>query len=748
MAVMVFQQWGHSQEGSLQFAVEGGDIGLGITGTEDQLWILESSTDLVNWTVEEELGILVSNDDILLLPQTALASGIRFYRATPYFEEEVDFLFDPLVLRVIELSFEESNWQTLLANNYSTATELAGDLSMDGIDYLDVGIRYKGNTSYTRSGEKKSIAVEMDFTDPELDLLGYETLNFNNAYEDETILREALYFNVLSEFTISPKAGFAQIWINGENWGVYTNSQQQDGDLIREWFDDNDGDRWKSPSGTGAGDSDAVDNGGGGPGGGGFASGVRALSYLGEDPATYQAEYELKSENTDDPWGHLINATRVLANTPAETLRDEIETVLAVDSWLWFLAGENLFTDGDAYWSKGRDYQFYYDPEGGRIHPIEHDGNEAFNVTNATLDPMSDEDNANRPVITKFLSNAELRQRYLAHYRVLLEERFHPDYLFPLIDAYRAIIDSAVQSDSKKGYDYDAFESDIASLKSHIESRYQYLSSHSEISQIAPMIDSVSDPGSPVVGETITITADVAEHESDGVDSVWLYHRGGDVGSYDKVEMLDDGLSGDGSAGDGVYGANVSGYLGGVKVRYYVEARSGNEAKSARFSPDKAESDPLDFRVAIEAAESTSVVINEFMASNDDTVADPQGEYDDWIELRNLSSTSVDLSGRYLSDDTDKPRKWQFPEGSTIPAGGYLIVWADEDGDAEEGLHANFKLSASGERILFVDTDASSNLLLDSVTFGSQETGISEGRSPLNTDLFVRMNPTPGEANE
>jgi hypothetical protein len=82
----------------------------------------------------------------------------------------------------------------------------------------------------------------------------------------------------------------------------------------------------------------------------------------------------------------------------------------------------------------------------------------------------------------------------------------------------------------------------------------------------------------------------------------------------------------------------------------------------------------------------------------------------------------VNLTGRYLSDEPNNPRKWQFPAGTTIPPNGFLIVWADEDGLAAAGLHASFKLSASGESIFLTDTDANFNAVLDSVTFDAQQT--------------------------
>ena len=143
-----------------------------------------------------------------------------------------------------------------------------------------------------------------------------------------------------------------------------------------------------------------------------------------------------------------------------------------------------------------------------------------------------------------------------------------------------------------------------------------------------------------------------------------------------------------------------------------------------------------------------SVVINELMADNDNILADPQGDYDDWLELHNLTDNSVLLTGMYLSDKEDEPTKWEFPENTEVPANGYLIVWLDEDGeDAPEGLHANFKLSKKGETVMLVDTDAQGNQVLDSVTFGEQETDRAFGRWPDGTGPFQVVLATPGMKN-
>ncbi|MDE0316728.1 MAG: lamin tail domain-containing protein [Candidatus Poribacteria bacterium] len=148
--------------------------------------------------------------------------------------------------------------------------------------------------------------------------------------------------------------------------------------------------------------------------------------------------------------------------------------------------------------------------------------------------------------------------------------------------------------------------------------------------------------------------------------------------------------------------------------------------------------------------EGSPVVINELMADNDNTVPDPQGDYDDWLELHNRTDMALPLTGLYLSDKEDNPTKWAFPENTVIPANGYLIVWLDEDHDDEnatEGLHANFKLSKGGETVMLVDTDARGNQVLDSVTFGEQETDVAYGRLPNGTGDFQVVAATPKAEN-
>ncbi|MBC8469759.1 MAG: lamin tail domain-containing protein, partial [Planctomycetes bacterium] len=143
------------------------------------------------------------------------------------------------------------------------------------------------------------------------------------------------------------------------------------------------------------------------------------------------------------------------------------------------------------------------------------------------------------------------------------------------------------------------------------------------------------------------------------------------------------------------------------------------------------------------------LVINEFMASNNSVTQDPQGQSDDWIEIHNYGTKAINIGGLYLTDDLTNPTKWRIPNGNpavtTIGAGGYLLIWADND-IADAGLHANFKLDAGGEQIALFDSDGST--LIDSVVFDEQLSDISSGRYPDASDNWQFFGvPSPGSEN-
>ncbi len=146
------------------------------------------------------------------------------------------------------------------------------------------------------------------------------------------------------------------------------------------------------------------------------------------------------------------------------------------------------------------------------------------------------------------------------------------------------------------------------------------------------------------------------------------------------------------------------------------------------------------------SSQAQQLVINELMASNGTTIADEDGDYEDWIEIYNNDAQPVNLTGYGLSDDAENRFRWVFPH-VTIQPGEYLLVWASGKDRNTPGypLHTNFRISASGEPVSLTKVDGT---LLDYVPETQLPRDVSYGRYPNATGAFHYFyQPTPNAAN-
>ncbi|MFO8042956.1 MAG: CotH kinase family protein [Alkalispirochaeta sp.] len=153
---------------------------------------------------------------------------------------------------------------------------------------------------------------------------------------------------------------------------------------------------------------------------------------------------------------------------------------------------------------------------------------------------------------------------------------------------------------------------------------------------------------------------------------------------------------------------------------------------------------------------SQALVISEVMTSNGETAVLQEDRFPDWIELHNPGDSPADISGYYLSRDPQDLREWQFPAGTSISAGGYLVLIASrerEDLPADsEALRVPFNLSSEGETISL--TGERGRTIIDQLTVPAIPRNTSFGRSTDSdsrggaTAAHTYLDPTPGQANE
>ena len=416
-------------------------------------------------------------------------------------------LYDTGTLRTIFLQFENADWEKELADFHNTDVEVPATVVVDGRTYRDVGVHFRGMSSFmmVQEGSKRSFNLAFDFVNEDQRLLGYQTLNLLNLNGDPTFLRPVLYSEIARNYLPAPKTNHVRVAINGEYWGVYANAEQFNSDFIREHFGTPRGARWKVP---------------------GQPFGQGGMEYLGEDASAYKRIYDIKTKDDDKSWRDLIHLFKVLNETPAAGLEAALAPILDVDGALKFLALEVALVNSDGYWARASDYNIYQDVK-GRFHVIPHDMNEGlaeelgpgrggqrgrgpggpppdlaagglppgfppglfppgftlppggfaalFPNAGVDLDPLVGLDDAKKPLRSKLLAVPALRTRYLGYVRDIAERRLDWKVLGPVAEKYHAFIAADVKADTRKLFSSEAFETGLSqgedSLRSFVERR-------------------------------------------------------------------------------------------------------------------------------------------------------------------------------------------------------------------------------------------------------------------------------------
>ena len=179
-----------------------------------------------------------------------------------------------------------------------------------------------------------------------------------------------------------------------------------------------------------------------------------------------------------------------------------------------------------------------------------------------------------------------------------------------------------------------------------------------------------------------------------------------------------------------------------------VLRREGDTWIQAKPCPGypKTEEGMAEYEASLKETEDMGLYINEFMASNATTICDSFGSYSDWIELYNSTDTDMDISGFGISDNLSQPMKYRFPDGTTIAAKGYLVVFCSGNEGMQNGeLHAPFGLRSYGEDVVIANR---AGRIIDSYSFKNQETDVSMARIPDGAgELQSNSQPSPGYPN-
>ncbi|MFA6455460.1 MAG: CotH kinase family protein [Bacteroidota bacterium] len=644
----------------------------------------------------------------------------------------VDIAIDPTTLQWI-YNHVESDSEHVASVRFRNAFF---DETVDSI-----GFRLRGNTS--RNSQKKSFKISFNTFIKGKKFHGIEKLNLNGEHNDPSIIRSKLSFDLYRDMgIIASRANHARVYINGKYYGLYVSVEHIDEEFLKKNFADDSGNLWKClyPA---------------------------DLQYLGNNQNTYKAimnnsttpAYELKTNESTGDFSQFVRLVSILNNTPENLLADSLESILDVSRVLQYFAVNTLIGSWDDYRSLMNNYYLYHNPSTGRftIIPYDYDntfGIDWFNVNWATADPYlyPKAVAGPRPLWEKISVNSVYRDLY-THFL-----HFYRDNVTSLplwenrLSRIKDSITTAAVEDTYRTLDYgftvDDFlnsYSDVSYFNKHVKfglRQFVNLRNTSIVNQLnytsaAPIVYGINmHPIHPTVTDSIIVSASC--FGSSGLKKVWLQFTPESSSTVQVIPMIHTPVPGTKRVEEFDRWTGVIPSLNGK--------RSGSFKILILDSLDHAVLYPRmdSIRIIASTVAASSVVINEFMADNT-TIADPNGQFDDWVELYNPTAQSVVLTGKYLTDKPASLTKWKFTQPDLVlDPGKYLIVWCDEEPD-QPGVHAMIKLSAGGEFVGLTDGDGVS--VLDSITFGPQTANISFGRYPDAAPAWGPMQPTPLASN-
>ncbi len=630
-------------------------------------------------------------------PLLLILSIILFF---PVFSKaQGENLFTTDVVHEIYLSFDDADfWNQLSANydnNYPNVPYLMANAIIDGESVDSIGVRLKGFSSYWVQTDKKSIKLDFNEYVSGKKYDGLKKVNLNNGEGDPAIQRDKICYDLMNEAGVSaPRTAYTKVYLNDEYWGLYLLVEQIDRTFINQNFNNSEGALFKNMANS-------------------------ELGWLGSDTTDYQNIFELKTGHDEGAWERFVHLMDVINNASNAEFKDSISKIFDVELYLKVLAVDAATNNWDSYLDHGRNFYLYEDDNSKKFKWIPWDYNLAIGGQFSSF--LNNDVEIEDPSQCNTILNGT--SPYPADDTIFIQVVNLDDFCCNVDwDGVCQNIYDDIESggDGNVGgggtgpppgfnvtYPVDMSNSPkvlinrLLAVPEFEEKYYQYwctmLEDNLTTERLFPMIDSAGN----LIRDYIYIDSNY----------VWTNEN--------FEEDLDQGNT----------------YVIGLKKFFEDRIPILNQELENLF----------DCNSLVSTLEPQDIVINEFMASNDSLsgLSDAAGEYDDWIELYNNTSETIDLTNAFLSDDINDPHKWSFPIGTTIDSGAYLIVWADED-EGQEGLHANFKLAKAGEYIQLTDYDS----VIDSISYDEQVTNLTASRIPNGTGNFIIQTPTYSDNNE
>ena len=671
----------------------------------------------------------------LILPLAALLLAA----AAPLPADDSWLLYDDSQVARIEIETAPETLEYLYEHVESDSMHLASIRFVNAfVDETveDVGLRLRGATS--RVSAKKSFKLSFNDFVPGREFLDVDKLNLNGEHNDPTISRSKLCWDLFGRAGLhASRAAHAEVWINGSCFGLHVSVEHVDDEFLWKRFADDSGNLWKClwPA---------------------------DLQWRGPGGDDYKQEsgghrvYELKTNEDADDYSALARLVRVLHETPDAAIEDSLEGCFDVADALEAFAIDVLVGGWDDYRYLSNNFYLYHEPAEDLVHYVPYDydntfGVDWFGVDWSVRDPYAWGQDG-RPLAERLLERPRWRALYthlLEHYALRLADR---SLWEERLDSLRLRARDAALRDSFRTLDYgfDMDDYDDGFGLAHYENQHVRRGIREFADRRVPsVLDQLEtiDAGPSIYRAAVapvrpwstdSLLVEAALFAPAGLETAVARWRGVEGGVWHETPLAfaGDPLSPRAETADRWTAAlPPPGDVDWVEVELLAADGAGRLRRWPATGPKR-----------LPVARTGALRLNELLARNDSQGQDPAGDFDDWAEILNFGDGTVPLAGHYLSDDPDNLVRWRFPdEAPALGPGERLLVWCDDEPE-QEGLHASFALSGDGEFLALTSPDGAT--VLDSTSFGPQETDVSWGRLPDGSGGWVPLAPTPGLPND
>lgn len=386
-----------------------------------------------------------------------------------------DLLFNSNnMIHTVKFTFADTNWYTILVNNYNLGNQLDSSIyypcnvEIDGTLMSNVGVKFKGNSSWNHPNGKKSMKISFAEFVPGQRYDSLKQLNLNNSYNDPTFLREKLYLDVLKQNNIEgPRCQYASVFVNNQPYAFYTLVEEIDKTFLETHFGGNGGNLYKGdPKGD--------------------------MKWEGWSQSSYYDNFELKTNEDVNDWSDLLALLNAINNTPTLQWKDSAEKYINIHQFVKHYAAYIVFATLDSYVGSGHNFFIYYNKQTDQFEFIQWDTNGAFGRHKPQGQGLTDETYlspffqfvpvGSRPLTDKILGNATLKAEFIDAMCNMNQQYLNPMYLHYQIDSISNIIKSLVYADTRKQFTNAAFDSNLIyqvnvtpGLKNFSTNRFNFL---------------------------------------------------------------------------------------------------------------------------------------------------------------------------------------------------------------------------------------------------------------------------------